>query len=52
MIRLIEARTGRPVPTRAEAAVAERTRAEVAESEVERLRALLMKYEGSGGARP
>jgi Uma2 family endonuclease len=64
MLRLVDVRTGRPVPTRAEAVEAERERADTAQlraaaeqqradalqSEVERLRALLRRHEDGGGA--
>jgi Uma2 family endonuclease len=57
MLRVLDTRTGRPIPTRAEAVEAERDRADTEklradalESEVERLKALLHKYGEPNGS--
>jgi Uma2 family endonuclease len=66
MLRLIDVRTGQPIPTRAEAVEAERDRADTAQlraaaeqqraealqAEVERLEALLQKQDGTNGNGP
>jgi hypothetical protein len=41
MLRLIDARTGQPIPTRAEAVDREKQRADALQAEVDRLRAML-----------
>jgi Uma2 family endonuclease len=52
MLRLIDAKTGRPVPTRAEAVEREKRRADGLAAEVERLKALLNRQGPADGAAP
>jgi Uma2 family endonuclease len=49
MLRLVDARTGKPVPTRQERAEREKQRADQLAQEVKRLRALLAKQNGTEG---
>jgi Uma2 family endonuclease len=49
MLRLVDARTGKPVPTRQERAEREKQRADQLAQEVKRLRALLAKQNGAEG---
>ncbi|QJW94113.1 hypothetical protein FTUN_1632 [Frigoriglobus tundricola] len=50
IVRLIDLKTGRPIPTRAEAVEAERKRADALQMEVERLRARLQQLGRSNGS--
>jgi Uma2 family endonuclease len=50
MLRLIDLKTGQPIPTRAEAVEVERQRADTLQVEVERLRALLQQFGHTNGS--
>ena len=52
MLRLIDAKTGQPIPTRAEAVEREKQRADALQAEVERLRALLNQQGHANGDGP